>query len=115
MKYPFRINELFSSEINTNELSDTHLKSALDFSKLHKIEQFFISQSKMSNDKREWARERAQISFNIALAKDLEQRSEAKYLENILSERKINFIFLKGIALRGRSIRKIPIYENVEI
>ena len=30
MKYPFRINELFSSEINTNELSDTHLKSALD-------------------------------------------------------------------------------------
>ena len=108
MKYPFRINELFSSEINTNELSDTHLKSALDFSKLHKIEQFFISQSKMSNDKREWAREIAQISFNIALAKDLEQRSEAKYLENILSQQRIKFIFLKGIALKRTIYKKNP-------
>ena len=65
MKYPFSINDLLSSKINSNDLSDKHLKSALNFSKFHKIEQFFISQSQMSSDKREWARERAQISFNM--------------------------------------------------
>lgn len=108
MKYPFSINDLLSSKIKSNDLSDKHLKSALNFSKFHKIEQFFNSQSQMSSDKREWVRERAQISFNIALAKDLEQRSEAKYLENILSQRKINFIFLKGIALKKTIYKETP-------
>ena len=108
MKYPFKINELLSSKIKTNDLTDKHLKAALNFSKLHKIEQFFISHSKMFNDKREWAREWAQLSFNKALTTDLQQRSEAKYLENILSRQKINFIFLKGIALKKTVYKKIP-------
>tara|TARA_B100000609_G_scaffold198726_1_gene199152 strand:- start:15 stop:1097 length:1083 start_codon:yes stop_codon:yes gene_type:complete len=114
------IHKIFNKSITSNNISDKELKFILKICEHHRIKQIFIDKMHMSEDRRSYFRDYAKKFTKYSLSRDLKILSELDNLKTLFHDQNINFVFLKGTALKNtvyeqtfwRDCRDIDILVN---
>tara|TARA_B100001057_G_C22858347_1_gene953513 strand:+ start:3032 stop:4114 length:1083 start_codon:yes stop_codon:yes gene_type:complete len=94
------IHKIFNKSITSNNISDKELKSILKICEHHRIKQIFIDKMHMSEDRRSYFRDYAKKFTKYSLSRDLKILSELDNLKTLFQDQNIDFVFLKGTALK---------------
>ena len=114
------IYKIFNKSITSNNISDKELKTILKICEHHRIKQIFIDKMQMSEDRRSYFRDYAKKFTKYSLSRDLKILSEVNKLKLLFQDQNIDFVFLKGTALKNtvyeqtfwRDCRDIDILVN---